>query len=178
MNTARMNFGPLLQDVVTSLTNSLLDVLAFPSPPKENPDYLKADLILPNSELTQCFIATNYQKTYISRSRYERCFSHHPLSEYNEIVGGKCVKREYFLGELEILGIKEGENIILEGEIYVMDRPYEGILIGRDLLDEMEADLKIGEEGGILEAEGVYAFVTRANLVDTLMLRQENDYIR
>jgi hypothetical protein len=76
------------------------------------------------------------------------------------------------------LGIKEGEIIILEGDIYIMDEPYEGILIGRDMLDEMDANLKIGERGGVLEAEGVYAFVTRANWVDTLMPRQENDYIR
>jgi hypothetical protein len=178
MNTANLNFIPLLKVAVTSLTNSFLEVLAFPSPPIENPDYLKADLILPNSELTHCFIATNCQKTYISRSEYERLFSHFQLSTYNEIVGEKWVKREYFEGELEILGIKEGENIILEGEIYIMDRPYEGILIGRNMLDEMDANLKIGEGGGVLEAEGVYAFVTRANWVDTLMPRQENDYIR
>jgi len=76
------------------------------------------------------------------------------------------------------LGIKEGENIILEGEIYIMDRPYEGILIGREMLDEMDVNLNVGEEGGVLEAEGVYAFVTSANWVDTLMLRQENAYIR
>jgi hypothetical protein len=178
MNTTNLNFIPLLQIAVTSLTNSLLDILAFPSPPMKNPDYLKADLILPNSELTHCFIATNCQKTHISRSEYKRYFSHFQLSTYNEIVAGKCVKREYFLGGLEILGIKEGEKITLEGEIYVMDRPYEGILIGRDLLDEMEANIKVGEEGGVLEAEGVYAFVTRANWVDTIMLRQENDYVR
>jgi hypothetical protein len=59
-----------------------------------------------------------------------------------------------------------------------MDRPCEGILIGGDMLDEVDANLKIGEGGGVLEAEGVFAFVTRANWVDTLMLRQENDYIR
>jgi hypothetical protein len=178
MNTTRLNFLPLLQTAVTSLISSLLEVLALPSPPMENLDYLKADLILPNSELTQCFIATNCKKTYISRSGYECYFSHHQLSEYDEIFGGKCVKREYFLGGLEILGIKEGRNITLAGEIYVMDRLYEGIVIGSDLLYEIDANLEIGEGGGVLEAKGAYAFVTRTNRVDTLMLRQENDYIR
>jgi hypothetical protein len=87
------------------------------------------------------------------------------------------VKREYFLGGLEILGIKEGRNITLEGEIYVMDRQYEGIVIGNDMLDEVGANLKVGE-GGVLEVKEAYAFVMCANWVDTLMLRQENDYIQ
>jgi hypothetical protein len=104
MNTANLNFIPLLKVAVTSLTNSFLEVLAFPSPPIETPDYLKADLILPKSELTHCFIATNYQKAYISRSEYERYFSHFQLSTYNEIVGEKWVKREYFEGELRDFG--------------------------------------------------------------------------
>jgi hypothetical protein len=85
--------------------------------------------------------------------------------------------REYFKGELEILGIKEGENIVLTGEIYIMDRVYEGILIGKDMLDEMDASLNVGEGGGVLTISGVCGLVLSVNWRDTLILRQENDYI-
>ena len=155
MNTVRLNFISIIQIAVTSITNSLLEVMASSTRSVQRADYLKALLLLPSSELSECFIATNCRKTYISRSEYERYFSHLQLSTYNEIVGEKWVKREYFDGELEVLGIKEGENIILEVEIYIMDRQYEGILIGREMLDEMDVNLNVGEEGGVLEAEGV-----------------------